>query len=275
MLSREGRQYMEMAPRLAMWSGGGLTLVVYCLNMVGDALRDLRLRGGGRRWNQEASATGYRDRQGPLAGLQAEQAAGEVRSMSLTRNFKEPIRARMERDPAFREELLKEGVDCLLPGDMDTGKALLRDYINATVAPRLAIWPGLCLTTVVYRINRFRCVVPCSGVHFAAAVACRNCVQRVRRVLSDVIGTRRLALMAGDLNGELRGFVERWRIAGARLAALRRSQLRDVEVADHIESLNGAFEATLAGPVRTTSGLVQQQAMFARIRDARPLSSGE
>ena len=38
MLSREGRQYMEMAPRLAMWSGVALTLVVYCLNMVGDAL---------------------------------------------------------------------------------------------------------------------------------------------------------------------------------------------------------------------------------------------
>ncbi len=50
MLSREGRQYMEMAPRLAMWQGVALTLVVYCLNMVGDALRDLldpRLRGGG------------------------------------------------------------------------------------------------------------------------------------------------------------------------------------------------------------------------------------
>ena len=29
-----------------------------------------------------------------------------------------------------------------------------------------------------------------------------------------------------------------------------------------------------AGPVRTTSGLVQQQAMFARMRDARPLSPG-
>ena len=50
MLSREGRQYMEMAPRLAMWPGVALTPVVYCLNMVGDALRDLlepRLRGGG------------------------------------------------------------------------------------------------------------------------------------------------------------------------------------------------------------------------------------
>ncbi len=28
---------------------------------------------------------------------------------------------------------LKEGVDCLLSGDVDTGKAVLRDYINATV----------------------------------------------------------------------------------------------------------------------------------------------
>ena len=53
--------------------------------------------------------------------------------MALTRNFKETIQARIERDPAFREELLKEGVDCLLSGDVETGKAVLRDYINATI----------------------------------------------------------------------------------------------------------------------------------------------
>ena len=50
MLSREGRQYMEMAPRLALWPGLCLTIVVYSLNMFGDAVRDLldpRLRGGG------------------------------------------------------------------------------------------------------------------------------------------------------------------------------------------------------------------------------------
>ena len=49
MLSREGRQFMEMAPRLAMWPGICLTVVVYCLNIFGDAMRDLldpRLRGG-------------------------------------------------------------------------------------------------------------------------------------------------------------------------------------------------------------------------------------
>ena len=53
--------------------------------------------------------------------------------MSLTRSFKETIQARIERDPAFREELLKDGVECLLSGDVDTGKAVLRDYINATI----------------------------------------------------------------------------------------------------------------------------------------------
>ena len=50
MLSREGRQFMEMAPRLAMWPGVALSVVVYCLNMLGDAVRDLldpRLRGSG------------------------------------------------------------------------------------------------------------------------------------------------------------------------------------------------------------------------------------
>ena len=49
MLSREGRQHMEIAPRLALWPGLCLTIVVYCVNMFGDALRDLldpRLRGG-------------------------------------------------------------------------------------------------------------------------------------------------------------------------------------------------------------------------------------
>lgn len=53
--------------------------------------------------------------------------------MTLSRDFKETIRARVERDPAFREALLKEGVECLLAGDVETGKAVLRDYINATI----------------------------------------------------------------------------------------------------------------------------------------------
>ena len=49
MLSQEGRQYMEMAPWLALFPGLALTITVYSLNMFGDALRDLldpRMRGG-------------------------------------------------------------------------------------------------------------------------------------------------------------------------------------------------------------------------------------
>ena len=53
--------------------------------------------------------------------------------MPLTRDFKETVQARAERDAAFREGLLKEGVECLLAGDIDTGKIVLRDYINATI----------------------------------------------------------------------------------------------------------------------------------------------
>lgn len=53
--------------------------------------------------------------------------------MPLTRDFKETVRARAQRDPDFREGLLKEGVECLLSGDVDTGKIVLRDYINATI----------------------------------------------------------------------------------------------------------------------------------------------
>ncbi len=53
--------------------------------------------------------------------------------MALTKNFKDTIQARAQRDPAFRETLLQKGVECLLAGDVDTGKAVLRDYINATI----------------------------------------------------------------------------------------------------------------------------------------------
>ena len=58
MLSREGREFMEVAPRLALWPGLCLTIVVYCLNMFGDAVRDLldpRLRGGGGRLGAQAA----------------------------------------------------------------------------------------------------------------------------------------------------------------------------------------------------------------------------
>ncbi len=49
MLSGTGRQYMLQAPWMALWPGIALAIVVYGVNMLGDAVRDLfdpRLRGG-------------------------------------------------------------------------------------------------------------------------------------------------------------------------------------------------------------------------------------
>lgn len=53
--------------------------------------------------------------------------------MPLTRDFKETIRARAQRDARFRRELLREAAESFLADDVETGKAILRDYINATV----------------------------------------------------------------------------------------------------------------------------------------------
>jgi hypothetical protein len=53
--------------------------------------------------------------------------------MPLTRDFKETIRARVQRDPGFRKALLRQGIENFLSGDVETGKIILRDFINATV----------------------------------------------------------------------------------------------------------------------------------------------
>jgi putative addiction module killer protein len=57
----------------------------------------------------------------------------EVTLMALTKDFKDTIQACAQRDSVFRKALLQEGVECLLAGDIETGKAVLRDYINATI----------------------------------------------------------------------------------------------------------------------------------------------
>ena len=53
--------------------------------------------------------------------------------MILAKDYKDTIQARAQGDPAFRKALLQEGAECLLADDVETGKAVLRDYINATI----------------------------------------------------------------------------------------------------------------------------------------------
>lgn len=59
--------------------------------------------------------------------------------MALTRDFRETIMERAAKDAKFRRGLLTEAVNELLEGNLDVGKAMLRDYINATITfPALA-----------------------------------------------------------------------------------------------------------------------------------------
>ncbi len=53
--------------------------------------------------------------------------------MALTREFRESIRVRAERDPAFRKALFTEALNAYLTGEEATGKAVLKDLINATI----------------------------------------------------------------------------------------------------------------------------------------------
>jgi hypothetical protein len=53
--------------------------------------------------------------------------------MALTRSFKELVQRRAAKDRAFGAALLGEAIDTMLAGDVETGKAVLRDYIKATI----------------------------------------------------------------------------------------------------------------------------------------------
>jgi DNA-binding phage protein len=59
--------------------------------------------------------------------------------MVLSRNFRETVQARVKRDPAFRNGMLRDAIESLLSGGVALGKEILRDFINATVGfPKLA-----------------------------------------------------------------------------------------------------------------------------------------
>ena len=53
--------------------------------------------------------------------------------MTLTRDFRKTVWARARRDRRFRRALLTDAVGELLAGDVGAGKAMLRDYVNATI----------------------------------------------------------------------------------------------------------------------------------------------
>src|SRR5216683_3343770 len=53
--------------------------------------------------------------------------------MTRSKSFRNLVQKHVKVDKKFAEALLREGVDAMLSGDVETGKTILRDYIKATV----------------------------------------------------------------------------------------------------------------------------------------------
>jgi len=51
----------------------------------------------------------------------------------LTRDYKEGLLEALKARPGFAVALLREGIDALLNGELEVGKEVLRDYVNARV----------------------------------------------------------------------------------------------------------------------------------------------
>jgi hypothetical protein len=53
--------------------------------------------------------------------------------MPLTKDFNETVKNRLQKSKGFRRALLREAVSCMIAGDVETGKSVLRKYINGTI----------------------------------------------------------------------------------------------------------------------------------------------
>jgi hypothetical protein len=53
--------------------------------------------------------------------------------MALTKSFNMTVKSKLQQSEGFRRALLREAVGCMIAGDVETGKSVLRKYINGTV----------------------------------------------------------------------------------------------------------------------------------------------
>lgn len=53
--------------------------------------------------------------------------------MTLTRDFKQTVVERVQRDPEFAKALLDEAATLFLSGEPDAARLILRDLVNATL----------------------------------------------------------------------------------------------------------------------------------------------
>ena len=53
--------------------------------------------------------------------------------MGTTKDFNETVRADLQNSAEYRRAYLREAVGCVVSGDVETGKSVLRKYINGTI----------------------------------------------------------------------------------------------------------------------------------------------
>lgn len=105
--------------------------------------------------------------------------------MPLTRSFKETVQARAQRDPDFRASLLQESVECMLAGDVDAGKTLLRAFINATMG-----FAALGELTSKQPKSLMRMLGPNGNPQASNLFAIIGCIQRQEGIQLEVTASR-------------------------------------------------------------------------------------
>lgn len=106
--------------------------------------------------------------------------------MPLTRSFKDTVQSRAQKDPRFRRALLIEAIEALLAGDMGAGKAVLRDYINATIG-----FESLAEATGINAKSLMRMLGPSGNPHAANLFAVLEHLQKSEGVALELRVARR------------------------------------------------------------------------------------
>jgi putative addiction module killer protein len=57
---------------------------------------------------------------------------GEM-TMALTKSFNATVKSKLHTSEGFRRALLREALNAMISGDLETGKSVLRKYINGTI----------------------------------------------------------------------------------------------------------------------------------------------
>jgi len=80
-----------------------------------------------------------------------------------------------------------------------------------------------------------------------------------------------MGAMTGDTISDralLQRWVETWRRAGPELEAVKRAETASVDTQEAIRQIFDGFDRLLRGPGAPTSGLIEQQKLFSRLRGA-------